>query len=93
MTEVIGKCISNTLEKMIILDLDDDEIEMYHLGDMHNEKIQNYFNSLVGSNISFFYNEKGIKVRKLDENEEIIYEIGRQGLTRRTMKSLMYNEF
>ncbi len=86
MTEVFGQCISNNASMMIIRDDDGDDIEM------SNEKIPqqaiNFFDTLVGHRISYFYHDRGLTVKKIEANEPIM--ILMPDGTKRTWQSWRY---
>ncbi len=94
MPEVIGLCKSNDEEKMIIIDLDGDDIRMDNvclkkLGEENYKTFMDHFNFLVGKKISYYYDNKGVRVRVLKEDDIIVYQ--QPDNIPRTLKSIKEN--
>ena len=89
MTEIIGKCLSVDDTSMIILDDDNDEIEMLHKHEFPQKtKILEHFRTLIGYRISYYYDGKGIQVKKINEDEQMVREFPSGNV--RTLSSFSY---
>jgi hypothetical protein len=72
MTEVIGLVVSIDNEKMIIIDDDNDEIEMYHSNEngimIISDESFEIFKQYVNCRVSYYYDENGININRVNKD-------------------------
>jgi len=88
MTEIIGKCISVDEKAMWILDEDEDKIEMVLSG--VPKKGIDHLKSLIGKHISFYYDNKGMKIRALPADQKYVRQFPEGVL--RTPETILFED-